>query len=326
MLHITHFVLIVSLAVGLVAITVSAQIYRRYRLGFLRAHLSIVISFNLMIFISIIALYIFNLPYGSVPDEVRTAAGMGHEYLIPLLQLLAAYFFLQVIWGMLDRPVSAGTRNIARAVIGAYAVIQAAAIAASITIAGLRLSHLISRLVWFSTIAFIYIMLLVTMRQIGTVGDRKRRAALRTYWSMLLGIITAVIVLIYLQYAGILDISRYNFISAIVIAAMNAAPILYLGWFAERFHGAPKTDWDIDSSSMLLFDRYDITPREQEIIRLICSGRTNKEIAEDLFISLQTVKDHVYRIFRKCDVKNRVRLVNIFLRPLEAEEQEDTNH
>jgi hypothetical protein len=102
MLHITHFVLIVSLAVGLVAITVSAQIYRRYRLGFLRAHLSIVISFNLMIFISIIALYIFNLPYGSVPDEVRTAAGMGHEYLIPLLQLLAAYFFLQVIWGMLD--------------------------------------------------------------------------------------------------------------------------------------------------------------------------------------------------------------------------------
>jgi DNA-binding CsgD family transcriptional regulator len=324
MLHITHFVLIVSLAVGLAAITVSAQIYRRYRLGFLRAHLSIVICFNLMIFISIIALYIFNLPYGSVPDGVRTAAGMGHEFLVPLLQILAAYFFLQVIWGMLDRPLSAKTRNIVRTVIGAYAVIQAAAIAASINIAGFRLSHLMSRIVWFSTIAFIYIMLFATLRQIGTVGDRKRRAALRTYWSMLLGIITAVIVLIYLQYAGILDVSRYNFISALAIVAMNAAPILYLGWFAERFHGAPRTEWSIDSNAMLLFERYDITPREQEIVRLICSGKTNKEIAEELFISLQTVKDHVYRIFRKCEVKNRVRLVSLFLRQLEAGKEGDT--
>lgn len=47
---------------------------------------------------------------------------------------------------------------------------------------------------------------------------------------------------------------------------------------------------------------------------LIVGGKTNKEIADELFISLQTVKDHVYRIFKKTNVKNRVHLVNLFLR------------
>jgi DNA-binding NarL/FixJ family response regulator len=59
-------------------------------------------------------------------------------------------------------------------------------------------------------------------------------------------------------------------------------------------------------------DRYGITPREREIIELICVGKTNQEIAEGLFISLATVKDHNHNIFRKTGVRNRVQLVNLF--------------
>jgi len=58
-------------------------------------------------------------------------------------------------------------------------------------------------------------------------------------------------------------------------------------------------------------DRFGITPREREIIGLICSGRTNQEIADQLFISLATVKDHNYNIFRKTGVRNRVELANL---------------
>jgi DNA-binding NarL/FixJ family response regulator len=59
-------------------------------------------------------------------------------------------------------------------------------------------------------------------------------------------------------------------------------------------------------------ERYGITPREREIIELICSGRSNPEIAERLFISVATVKDHNYNIFRKTGVRNRVELANLF--------------
>ena len=66
------------------------------------------------------------------------------------------------------------------------------------------------------------------------------------------------------------------------------------------------------SKPQLLFSEYNITPREQEIIQEICKGKTNKQIADDLFITLQTVKDHCHNIFKKVEVKNRVQLVQMF--------------
>ena len=61
-----------------------------------------------------------------------------------------------------------------------------------------------------------------------------------------------------------------------------------------------------------IYLKFGISNREKEIIQEICKGKTNQQIADDLFISLQTVKDHTYNIFRKVDVKNRVQLTKIF--------------
>jgi DNA-binding CsgD family transcriptional regulator len=58
-------------------------------------------------------------------------------------------------------------------------------------------------------------------------------------------------------------------------------------------------------------NKYKITKRETEVIELICQGKTNKEIADQLFISVETVKDHNYKIFQKTGVKNRTQLVNL---------------
>jgi LuxR family maltose regulon positive regulatory protein len=49
-----------------------------------------------------------------------------------------------------------------------------------------------------------------------------------------------------------------------------------------------------------------LTPREIEILQLISSGFSNKEIADMKFIALDTVKTHVRHIFEKLNVKNRV--------------------
>jgi len=57
--------------------------------------------------------------------------------------------------------------------------------------------------------------------------------------------------------------------------------------------------------------KYEISPRESDIIRQICNGLSNKEISEKLFISLQTVKDHTHRIYIKTNVKSRVQLINL---------------
>jgi DNA-binding CsgD family transcriptional regulator len=57
--------------------------------------------------------------------------------------------------------------------------------------------------------------------------------------------------------------------------------------------------------------KYDVSPRESDIVRQICNGLSNKEISEKLFITLQTVKDHTHRIYIKTNVKSRAQLMNL---------------
>lgn len=57
---------------------------------------------------------------------------------------------------------------------------------------------------------------------------------------------------------------------------------------------------------------FNISPREAEIISLILRGFSNKEIGDNLFISLETVKKHVSNIYKKLGVRNRLQL-NFFI-------------
>ena len=52
----------------------------------------------------------------------------------------------------------------------------------------------------------------------------------------------------------------------------------------------------------------ELTAREEEVVRRVAAGRTNAEIADDLFISLSTVKTHLTSLSTKLDVRNRVEI------------------
>jgi DNA-binding NarL/FixJ family response regulator len=54
-----------------------------------------------------------------------------------------------------------------------------------------------------------------------------------------------------------------------------------------------------------------VTPRELEILELIASGLSNKEIAEKIFVSENTVKTHSSRLFEKLGAKRRTQAVQI---------------
>ena len=54
-----------------------------------------------------------------------------------------------------------------------------------------------------------------------------------------------------------------------------------------------------------------LTEREREIVSYVMQGMNNKEIGELLFISPNTVKNHIYNIYKKLEIKNRIDLINI---------------
>ncbi|MYS11390.1 hypothetical protein GTW71_34315, partial [Streptomyces sp. SID6041] len=52
-------------------------------------------------------------------------------------------------------------------------------------------------------------------------------------------------------------------------------------------------------------DTFGLTPREQDVLRLVAAGRTNRQIAEELFISPKTASVHVSHILAKLGVSGR---------------------
>lgn len=58
-------------------------------------------------------------------------------------------------------------------------------------------------------------------------------------------------------------------------------------------------------------EAYGISPRESEVLQLLIKGKSYQDIAEELFISLSTVKTHISKIYKKTSVINKVELIHI---------------
>lgn len=95
---------------------------------------------------------------------------------------------------------------------------------------------------------------------------------------------------------------------------------LWFIYYNRLLHGLPAevTGSDGGNAKKLLLPspelirEYNITGRELEVLQLIIEGCDNNTIAKKLFISKNTVHNHIYNIFRKLRVKNRYELIRIF--------------
>lgn len=66
------------------------------------------------------------------------------------------------------------------------------------------------------------------------------------------------------------------------------------------------TDFTINEEVM---NELGISKRELEVLQLMAEGLSNQEIAERLFVSLNTIKTHTSKLFEKLDVKRRTQAV-----------------
>jgi two-component system, NarL family, response regulator NreC len=57
-----------------------------------------------------------------------------------------------------------------------------------------------------------------------------------------------------------------------------------------------------------------LTPREQQVVKLVCEGKTTKQIAEELHISAKTAEFHRGRLMKKLDIHDTANLVRYAIR------------
>lgn len=74
----------------------------------------------------------------------------------------------------------------------------------------------------------------------------------------------------------------------------------------EKEITAKNTDFIINEEAM---NELEISKRELEVLQLMAVGLSNQEIAERLFVSLNTIKTHISNLFEKLDVKRRTQAV-----------------
>lgn len=83
----------------------------------------------------------------------------------------------------------------------------------------------------------------------------------------------------------------------------------HLTYRIYQIHPQSKNQLSVRSA---IGDEHNLTPREVDIIGLICRGLSNNEIGQRLFISDDTVKKHIYHIYKKMNIRSRTKLINIF--------------
>lgn len=86
-------------------------------------------------------------------------------------------------------------------------------------------------------------------------------------------------------------------------------------WIFAELSGEPTVEpanyRDVDQKCADLGTQYGLTPRELEIMQLLCKGRTKAYIAEKLYLTENTVKSHVKHIYAKLDVHSKQELLNL---------------
>lgn len=123
---------------------------------------------------------------------------------------------------------------------------------------------------------------------------------------------SGVILITLLQSSILIMFSSQTFLGILFIImffAGNTFLPVYLTYGANLV--TTKSDLGQNISLNELCKRFEVSPRESDIVREICNGLSNKEISDKLFISLQTVKDHTHRIYIKTNVKSRAQLMNL---------------
>lgn len=80
-------------------------------------------------------------------------------------------------------------------------------------------------------------------------------------------------------------------------------------YFSEEIVGMILSNIKRLRTQKKISNKHNFTPRETEILRLICKGLSNEQIAESTFVSIKTIEKHKSILFQKTNTQNTVNLV-----------------
>ena len=307
-------VILLSVCAGLYTILITYQLQKKYRLNYLSTYLYFQIFINVFGIYGILGELIAKRILHQQVSAFQIIETIGHFFAIlgiPFL-ILAWYMFIRLCSELIEKKLSRTfTLSYFFALTFIFLGYGSVIILFNLSDYGDEQYAVLS-----SSISYLYVILEILVLAIALsqlfihaykIKDENKRKAVRIFASLnLIVFCTGIPLYLFAQ--------RSNTLAAIhlvVFISGNIPPLLYWRSYLKKHFIAPLPQETDKLTWNQFLEEFKISRREEEVIRQLCEGKTNKEISDDLFISLQTVKDHVYRIYQKTDVKNRVQLINL---------------
>jgi len=310
------FILIIffSLGAGLYVIMLTYQLFKKYRLSYLSTYLYFQIFF-----------YVFGV-YGTLGQlmaikileqrnsSFQTIETIGHFFSLFGLPffILAWYMFIRLCREIIDQKLSR-TFNLSYffVLIFIFLVYGLVIVIFNLSSFSDKQYTLFSSITTFLTVALEALVLVAGLSQLfiysKNIRDQKKQKSTQIFAWLNLFIYFIIIVFFLLAHQKRSLASVY----LLLFFSGNIVPLLYWRTYLKRDFIPPTLQKTGPQAMKQFLSEHCITKREEEVIQQVCEGKSNKEISKVLFISLQTVKDHIYRIYQKTNVKNRVQLINL---------------
>lgn len=307
-------VIFLSILAAIYAILITYNLHKKYRLNYLSTYLYFQIFINVFGVYGLLGQAIARKIIHQQESSFQIIESIGHFFSflgLPFL-IFAWYMFIRLCREIIDKKLSR-TFNLSYFFTLAFVFLSYGVV--------IVLSNLLNfgdeQYAFFSSaVIYLYVtievlVLIIALSQIFVnvkkIKDEKKQKAVLTFAYLILFIFGAGITLFILAEKS----SILSAVYLLVFFSGNIPPILYWRAYLKKYFPAPVLQKIGPMTMKQFLEEYKISKREEEVIQQLCEGKTNKEISETLFISLQTVKDHVYSIYQKTDVKNRVQLINL---------------
>jgi DNA-binding CsgD family transcriptional regulator len=308
MLDLAHFLHFISFTLGVVAMLVVYNNRKAVRSQYLWPYIIVLLCINLV------------SAAHSYESFIKIKASLGNSgidlflnlgimaVLLSVVRITLAYHFLMFCWRLTASAWQARYRSFFVVLVWALPGAQALAVIFPnhLAIVWLPASMIFCHLLVFMALLAGAAKVLVFARRVEQTHAARWLRVFFWFWMIFNLCIFANRFAGY-AYLVSLDTQLLNF--GIITLLMNTLHIFFASRFFRQYRSL---DAERSQSFEPLISQYGVSPREQDIVRLICEGQTNKEIARVLFITPNTVRDHTSNIYRKTGVKNRTQLARLF--------------
>lgn len=312
---------IFSVSIGFSTIYITYEMSRKYRLKYLSTYLYFLISFYILGFFNLIGRYFALTALGGQPQQTKMLVNYLFGFMNFPFVVFSIYLFLYLMRGFLEKENLPAFNKF-------YFGFWAAVFLGQVLLTKnyfdtnddqlLRYFYQSINLASIIGFCLIALYILLKSRDLTDINHRKAAKNFGIIYLLCFGFAMTLTSKFILPYFGPFK----ALILIFLYFTLNLPPLLYLRFFLNKYYLAPLIQPDTETELQGFFSKHEISKREQEIIHLMLKGKSNNDIMKELFISLHTVKNHIYNIYQKLGVKNRLQINNLIRKYLQGERAE----